>query len=274
MVHVPEGVQIIDSYPFSVKNLTVDVLGKPTNWKEVLKNLQNDDSYEKLATRVHKLGGRQIVCPTPVHKTDISRSKDLRVFSVSRDQIAIYRGAEADGAEIDPSEVYALASGDCPTVAISHPRTKTVVAMHFNRENGVDNDILENALLRFPSEFRHEMLATISAGISADHFDHDWSHPSYGQSNRRRTEKLIAKYGHKAAGERHELGQINLRWVAAMKLIEAGIPKANIYVDLIDTYTDEMFWSHRASQNRESAKWGEGGRNMVLVGNINSGRLI
>lgn len=266
MIPIPAGVNTIAEYPFRIRGLVVDALGKPTDWADILRNLHNAESYEQLAQHVHALGGNKIVCPKPVHKTTISSSKRLKIFSISKDQVAIYRGEDADGAIVEPGEAYALASGDCPTVAIYDPTSSRVTAMHFNRENGVDNDILGRALLDYSPSDRKRMIATVSLGIGPSNFGHAWSHPQHGENNRRRTIHLIERYGHGAVGGFDALGQVNLRWIASKKLIEAGLLRENIHVDCIDTFEDPKFWSHRASQI-EGSKKGEAGRNLVLVVN-------
>lgn len=271
MIAIPSGVQVIEKYPFRVGDMIVDILGKPQDWREVLHNLHNAKMYEILADHVFQLGEigeKKIVCPKPEHKTEITSSKELRVFSVARNQVAIYRGKNADGAEIDGGEVYALASGDCPNLGIHDPLTGATVALHFNRENGLDNDILEKALQRFPKNRRSEMIATISLGIGPENFRHEQDNLTHGEKNKERNHKLISDYGGKALSPPLNLGKINLRYIAAKKLLRAGFQPENIYVDKIDTYSDSRFWSHRASQDPESPKYQEQGRNLVLVANL------
>lgn len=268
MIALPEQVKTIKKYPFSFAHLVIDVLGKPTDWREILVNLQVKEEFEKLASHVYNLGSRgkkQIVCPRPVHGTELTSSKELRVFSVSRDQVAIYRGKEADGAEISSGEVYALASADCLTITLHEPFVGPVVALHFSRESGVIGNILEHALARFSKEARKQLIATMTLGIHPDNFLHRWDHPTLGEKNEKLIKRVQSEFGEGAVSSNKRLGGLNLRYIAAKKLMRQGVSPSNIYVDQLDTYSDARYWSNRASSVPHSGKFGETGRNMVLV---------
>ncbi|MDZ7726385.1 MAG: laccase domain-containing protein [Candidatus Campbellbacteria bacterium] len=269
MIHipgVPGKINEIKEYPFSIGNLVVNALGKPTDWKGELENLHDQTTYNRLLSIARELGATRIFCPYPVHGTTISSSK-IKTLDVSRTKRRIYREVKADGAEIDKEEAYGLASGDCHTVALQDPVTGKTIAIHFNRENGVDDDILSKALRHFRKGSAERLIAVITLGIDSAHFKHDWENHKHGKKNRRRTCELIGKYGPEIVDWPLGEGKIDLRRIAARKLVEAGLLPSNIYADLFDTYFDPRFWSHRASQTRGSAKFGEKGRNMVLVVN-------
>lgn len=266
----------IQRYPFRVEGLLVDILGKPTDWLWIVK--QVGDDFEKLAAHVHRLGGegeKKIVCPVPVHGTEITSSKNLEVLRASKGQAALYRGKKADGAEIKPGEVYALASADCPTVAIHDPQSTHTLVCHFSRQSGVLGDILEKALKQFDWTSRSRLVATVSLGISPENFHHSWEDPKYGPENKALTESLINQFGAHAVSYNPTRGGINLRHIAIEKLIRRGLREENIYADRLDTFSDPAYWSHRASHTPESSKFGDKGRNMVLVANLeNTERLI
>lgn len=271
MIPILENTNIIREYPFRLGNLVIDALGKPYNWKEVLSNLHNAKMYELLANHVFdlgELGEKRIVCPSPVHKTDITSSKNLRVFSIAPNQVAIYRGTDADGAEVLPGEVYALASGDCPTVTVHDPITGATVACHFNRENGIDQDILQSVLNYFSLDSRGRLIAVISLGIGPENFRHEWDHPTHGTNNKKRSLLVITEFGSKALLPPARSGKLNLRYIASKRLVQGGLRASNIYLDEIDTFSDSRFWSHRASQHIGNEKHSEGGRNLVLVANL------
>lgn len=267
-VRIPLGVSLIHEYPFKIGSLVIGVYGTSHNWRDVIRNLHNAEMYEVLHEKIYNLGEpgeKTMVCPKPVHKTDITSSKKMRILTVREDQFPIYRGAEADGAEIEKGEVYALASGDCPTVAIHDKRTLKTTALHFNRENGVDNTILQGALRRFADSNKEDLVATISCGIGPKHFSHSWDHERFGNKNQERTTRVLAEYGYGAIAYPIESGGLNLRFIASKILSRFGIASKNIFVDQIDTYTDPQFWSHRASMDPASSKYGLDGRNLVLV---------
>jgi copper oxidase (laccase) domain-containing protein len=263
------GVNVIHRYPFKKDSLVVDVLGKPTDWREVVQNV--GDGFETLAAHVFTLGEKgekRVVCPVPVHKPNITSSKTLKVLTARPGQAALYRGSSADGALILKGEVYALASADCPTVSIHDPKATTTVVVHFSRQSGVVGDILQNALTHFRDVDPSCLLATISLGIDTEHFDHRWDHPDYGEGNEALTRDLIKRFGKRAVSHNWSHGGINLKFVAIAMLLQVGLKKHNIYVDAIDTYSDARFWSQRASDTRESTKFGDTGRNLVLVANL------
>jgi hypothetical protein len=260
-------INVIEEYPFRIHWLIVDVLGKPTNWKSVLASVGED--FDVLADHIQKLrdgGERQIVCPVPEHKTEITSSKELHVLRARKGQAALYRGHKADGALIKQGEVYALASADCPTVSLHDPRSalSTVVAVHFSRQSGVVGDILERALTYFSQTIRNRLIATVSLGIDVQHFDHRWDDPLRGATNETLTKRLIKEFGEDSVSRDQTLGGIDLKFIAVQKLLRAGVLPSNIFVDKIDTYTDPRFWSHRAS-NKPGKKAGDIGRNLVLV---------
>lgn len=262
MIPIPEGVKVIESYPFKVGNLVVNVFGKEgkeTNWKKELENLDDENTHAKVLSKAKELGATSIFCPFPVHGTTISSSK-IKALGASRSKSSIYREVEADGADVEEGEAYALPSGDCPTVALHDPETRKTVAVHFNRENGIDNDILSEALKHFQEGSMDRLIAVIALSIGPTHFKHEWAHPKFGTKNLRRHCELMQKYGKGSVDWSSEEGVINLRWVAAKKLMAAGVQAGNIHTDLIDTYSDSGYWSHRA---------GDEGRNLVLVGNVN-----
>lgn len=262
-------VNAIHRYPFRVQGLLVDILGKPTDWLWIVK--QVGDDFEKLATHVHRLGKegeKKIVCPVPVHGTEITSSKNLEILRASEGQAALYRGRKADGAEIQPGEVYALASADCPTVAIHDPESKRTLVCHFSRQSGIQGDILEKALRQFDWTSRARLVATVSLGIDPENFHHDWTDPTYGSENKTLTEKLISQFGPHSVSADPAHGGINLRYIAIEKLLRRGLREENIYADTLDTFSDPAYWSHRASNTPSSSKFGDQGRNMVLVANL------
>lgn len=269
------GVNTIQRYPFSpTPGLVVNVLGKQiegrlVDWRWVVSQVGSD--FKGLAHEVYRLGKsceKVIVCPIPEHGNEITSSKHLKVFKAQKGQAALYRGRNADGAEIQPGEVYALASADCPTVAIHDPLSSRTIVCHFSRQTGVEGNILEIALSKFAESNREELVATVSLGISAENFEHDWLHGDYGTKNKEVTWELIQKYGRHAVSEDITRGGINLRYIAIAQLLKGGIPAQNIYADTIDTFSDPAYWSHRASHTEASNKFGDKGRNMVLVANL------
>lgn len=270
MSNMSHGIRTIDSYPFRMNGLVVQVLGKPMDWKAVLGS--TGDGFGVLADEGNKLGIEgevQIVCPVPEHRTRITSSRELEVLRIKKGRAALRRGSKADGAIIHNGEVYALASADCPTVSLhdADSALPTAVAVHFSRESGVVGDILERALRFFSPTIRGRVVGTISLGIQVENFQHRWDDPRHGKANKEMTERLVRDYGEDSVSKDHSLGGINLQYIAAMKLIRAGLRPENIYVDKIDTYSDPRFWSHRAS-NEPGVKKGDVGRNLVLVSRL------
>jgi len=268
---LPEGVHLV-SCPVQINGLTVRSMGKPDDWKAVLNSLQSKESFKKLSHAAETTAGMKgvgIVCPRLVHGTDITSSKNIPRLTVSWGQTPMYRDVKADGAEIFPGEVYCLASADCLTVTVHEAKTSRTVAVHFSRESGVVKNILEGALERFSSSPRHRLVAVITLGIHPDDFLHPWDHPVYGAANRALTESLLREYGENAVGTNPELGGINLRWIAAEKLLRAGLDPSNIYADQENTFDNPRWWSHRASHTAGHPKFGDTGRNLVLVANTN-----
>lgn len=278
---IPVGVQTISAYPFRHGNLVVQVLGKndavldnDTDWKDVVNNPQdNHPQYIELDRHARTIGASKIVWPKAVHGREISSSQHLKPITAPKNPqgsfLPVLRrrsfgestdGAEgkADGAIIGPGEVYALASADCPLVALNDPETRTMVAVHFSRETGVDKDILGTALERFTDQQRQRLVAVITLGIAPEHFDHPWDHHRFGDMNRERSLYLLFKFGDGALVGPAKYGCINLRWIAAARLISEGVKPYNIYADGLDTYGDPDYWSH---------KRGDVGRNLVLAGN-------
>jgi copper oxidase (laccase) domain-containing protein len=271
---VPEEIGLVESYPFRIGRIAVGVCGKPDDWKTVLGGLQSKEMFEKLESAAAKTAGSseiEIVCPKPVHGMRITSSKELPRLTVSKGQIPVYRDTEADGAEIFPREVYCLASADCLTVTVHNVQTSRTVAVHFSRESCVVGNILERALERFSHSPRRDIVAVITLGIHPDDFLHRWDHPAYGAANRALTESLLREYGENAVGTNPELGGINLRWIAAEKLLRAGLDPANVYADQENTFDSPRWWSHRASHTGGSPKYGDKGRNLVLVANTGVG---
>jgi len=262
-------VSTIHQYPFRVHELVVDILGKPTDWLWVVKQVGED--FEKLANHVYRLGRKEekkIVCPVPIHGAEITSSKNLEVLKVSKGQAALYRGRKADGAEILLGEVFALASADCPSVAIHDPQSKLTLVCHFSRQSGLEGGILEKALSHFDETSRIHLVATVSLGIDPENFHHSWEDPTYGTENKKLIQKLARIFGPNAVSKDPSQGGINLRYIAIEKLIRGGLREGNIYTDTIDTFSDPAYWSHRASNTDSSNKFGDQGRNLVLVANL------
>lgn len=272
MTPLPEGVQRINKYPFMVANLAVDAHGKPTNWKYVIQNLQDKSEARKINERAYTLGRvgpKKLICPIPEHGSKLTSSKEIRILTVSEGEMAIFKRERADGSLVEPGEACAYASGDCPTVALHDPLTKKTVVLHASRKTLLDEGIVKKALAHFSMSMIHRMVATISLGIDPNNFLHSWQDPKYGRSNEERTLKLMREYGEESVSEDEMLGGINLHYIVALQLIRAGLEPTNIFSDTIDTFSDPKYWSQRASTTDGSPKYGEEGRNLVLIANLN-----
>lgn len=271
MTLVPEGVQTIRGYPFMVGNLAVDVYGKPINWKYVIQNLQDRNEAQKINERAYalgKIGAKKLICPIPEHGNKLTSSKEIRILTVSEGEMAIFKRERADGSLVEPGEACAYASGDCPTVGLHDPLTRKTVVLHASRKTLLDQVIVKKAIAHFSNSMIPRMIATISLGIDPNNFLHSWHDPKYGESNQARTLELITEYGEEAVSEDEMLGGINLHYIVALQLIRAGLEPTNIFSDTIDTFSDPKYWSQRASTTDGSPKYGEEGRNLVLIANL------
>jgi hypothetical protein len=160
-------------------------------------------------------------------------------------------------------------------VAIHDPQGKLTLVCHFSRQSGVQGDILEKALTHFEWTRRAHLVATVSLGINPANFHHSWIDPEYGPANKMLTQKLVSLFGPRSVSSDPTQGGINLRFIAIEKLIRGGLFERNIYADTLDTFSNPTYWSHRASHTAESSKFGDQGRNMVLVANLeNPERLV
>ena len=185
--------------------------------------------------------------------------------------LRLHRGAPAAGMEIPKGTGLFVPTADCPTVIVTNPVSKRVIAAHAGLKELVDVDYIltgkasrENgsvvsAMVNcFPKEERWGLIVKSVCGIGPACYTHPTDHQTYGEQNKKMLAYLKSHLGRSCVCNAETDGRINLHGIIRSQAMSEGVHFEHISDDLVDTYCDVVpgttlyqWHSHRRAVDEE-----------------------
>lgn len=243
-------------------------------------SIANPENHQHMGTALNRLesGPGRVLCPRPVFSRKIATPPELDQPVWLNDNIAAYRGQEADGVYLPPRHSYLLCSADCHTVVLSDHAT--VVCLHCGRDSMIDKSyvsgngnrpkptLIETALDRYwpRQEDRRAIHAWVLLGIAAKHFAHPHDDERYGAKNQNMTGFVLEYFSPTAVARPIKGGRLNMESIIWANLRKAGVPAEQCQFSQTDTFGQRVNGQHAWHSNRRDAgTCNQGFRNMVVV---------
>lgn len=193
----------------------------------------------------------KIYMPDPrTSNGEIVSGDDFR-FRMKLKGATLYWGPKADGVVLHKGQSCLFCTRDCPIVLMADVETGLAIAAHAGRQSilgdfQADQGILYDMIKGFPTTAWERVMVAIVLSIAGDHFPHDPDHedPGMREKNRHMIRWVTKRYGAQCFTDIAK-GCLSLPALIRAQCEGLGIRPENIFHDGVDTYSSNLFYSHR-----------------------------
>ncbi len=212
----------------------------------------NESARETTAAyaRAHGMNALFAINPQEFNAKIVTAKEEHFAHHEQHHGIMMHFGAFVDGvAEIPHSAGFWIRSADCPTIvligeselSVLHGGLRSLIAQHWRPEYKVPQgrpSVIQAAIARTATALRHVRVRII-CGIGPMSYPIRTDHPVHGPYNERLVREIRSEWGDACIRSENGHCSISLIDIIIAQCMNAGIPRANIIWDEVDTATEQ-----------------------------------